>query len=248
MAAYKSCSGVNFFLTAQNGVFTFSDNSGYNQPISGTFTQIVTGVTNTAIRGIAFAPGTTPPGPIVASIGLTVNPTCHGSSNGAILLNVSGGGTSSYSYAWSDGSVTTQNRNNLAAGIYKVTVTGAGCSATAADTLVQPAGLTLDSTVTNVSCNGGSNGSIVLNPGGGASPYTWAPSNLSALSAGTYDITVSDANSCSTTAAITIGQPSAISITDTLTNLACSGGGNTGAVSIGVSGEPRAIPICGAIT
>ena len=47
---------------------------------------------------------------------------------------------------------------------------------------------------------------------------------------------MTDANSCSTTFLAYVNQPAVITITDTVTNLACSGGGNTGAINIGVSG------------
>ncbi|WP_329807237.1 T9SS type A sorting domain-containing protein, partial [Flavobacterium facile] len=78
---------------------------------------------------------------------------------------------------------------------------------------------------TNVSCNGGSNGSASVTPSGGAGGYTysWSPSGGTAatatgLSAGTYTVTVTDANSCITTRNFTITQPVAVNTSVTLTS------------------------------
>ncbi len=75
---------------------------------------------------------------------------------------------------------------------------------------------------TDVSCNGGSNGSATVTVSGGNPPYTyfWFPSGGSSASiagqpAGTYTCTVTDASSQTTTAIVAIGQPAALSATST---------------------------------
>jgi hypothetical protein len=84
--------------------------------------------------------------------------------------------------------------------------------------------------VTNATCNGGSNGSIILTVVGGTSPYTYLWSNtattkdLSGVVAGTYSVTITDANGCSASNTATITQPAAITITtNTITNPVCFG-------------------------
>jgi hypothetical protein len=78
-------------------------------------------------------------------------------------------------------------------------------------------------TQTNVSCNGGSTGSATVSVSGGTSGYTysWSPSGgtaatASGLAAGTYTCTITDANSCTTTASVTITQPTVIDFTTTV--------------------------------
>ena len=240
ITGYASCTGVNLFISGQGGVFSLSDNSGYNQPISGSLTSLITPATNTVIRGIAFAPGTTPPAPLQASLTPT-NVTCNGAANGAIATTTAGG-TTPYAYNWGN-SVTTQNRSGLSPGNYTVTVTDAGgCSATASAAITQPSVLTISASAVNVTCNGGTNGSVNVTVSGGTPSYTYnwtngaTSQNLSTLSANTYTVTVSDNHLCSASASASVTAPAAINIAPTVTNLPCSGGGNTGAVNINVTG------------
>ena len=169
------------------------------------------------------------------------NVTCLG-NDGSIDLTPAGG-TSPYSYNWNTGA-TTQDLTGLGAGIYTVTITDAnGCSSTGSITLTQSSTLTLAATLSsyngnNISCNGISDGSIDLTVTGGAAPFTYSWSNgattqdLSSLGAGTYTVTVTDANNCSTTATSTITQPSPLTsptVSSTYNggyNIACSGSVN----------------------
>ncbi|MBK6996383.1 MAG: SprB repeat-containing protein [Lewinellaceae bacterium] len=83
------------------------------------------------------------------------------------------GGTSPYTYNWGGG-VTTQDRTNLAAGTYTVTVTDANsCTATKSVTITEPPVLALSETNVNVLCFGNSTGSIDLTVTGGTSLYTY---------------------------------------------------------------------------
>ncbi len=153
-----------------------------------------------------------------------VNVLCNGNSTGSIDLTVTGG-TSPYTYAWSN-SATTQDISNLAAGTFTVTVTDANaCTAVISTTITQPSALALSSTQVNVLCNGNATGSIDLTVSGGTSPYTYAWSNsattqdISNLTAGTYTVTVTDANACTKTLSATITQPSALTLSKTRVNV-----------------------------
>jgi hypothetical protein len=76
----------------------------------------------------------------------------------------------------------------------------------------------------NVSCNGAADGQAVVSATGGAFPYTFAWSDgqtttfASGLAAGTYSVTVTDANGCEGTAAVTLTEPDPISVTFTTMN------------------------------
>jgi hypothetical protein len=238
LTGLRSCSSTQLFLTAQNAIYSFIDTGGYNEPLTGSLNQLGTSSANTAIRGIAFAPGTSAAG-LKASISAATNVSCNGGDNGLIVASVSGG-ASPFTYKWNNGA-TSLDINGLVAGNYALTVTDTlGCSATVAATIQQPLILGATDTIQNVSCYKGSNGSIKLAATGGTPPYTFngGGSIISNLTAGTYNITVTDSNNCTAGIAAIVGQSSQIIITDSVTNLPCTGG-DSGVIRIyAVGGVP----------
>src|SRR6185436_7183705 len=87
--------------------------------------------------------------------------------------------------------------------------------------------------VTNVSCNGGSNGSVVITPSGGTFPYSITPSQTN-LAAGSYNFTVTDANGCTLVVPITISEPTAIFASASSINSSC--GNSNGAINLSAGG------------
>lgn len=90
--------------------------------------------------------------------------------------------------------------------------------------------ITITSTVTNVSCFGGSNGtaSITATGGSGAYTYTWLPTNtnfdvITGLAAGTYTVHVEDAVANTSSLVITVTEPALLTATLTTTNPTCNG-------------------------
>ena len=159
-----------------------------------------------------------------------VNVLCFGNNTGSINLSVSGG-TSPYTYSWSN-SATTQDIQNLIAGIYNVSVTDAnGCIAVMSINVTQPAfPLTVGYTVTNVSCFGYTDGAIDVTPQGGTGPFTyfWTTGqftqDLNNIPPGQYIIAITDANNCVSAAQITVTQPLApLSATITQVPVSCYG-------------------------
>jgi hypothetical protein len=150
------------------------------------------------------------------SLNLTATPgtiTCNGGTTSVTLAAT--GGTSPYTY----GGTTT----NLTAGTYNFTVTdAAGCSAATTITITQPPPITTTQAVTNVTCNGASNGSVVITPAGGTPGYTITPAQTG-LAAGTYTFTVTDSKGCTATTSVTITQPPLITTTQAVTNVTCNG-------------------------
>lgn len=167
---------------------------------------------------------------------------CNGASTGSINLAIAGG-TPGYTYAWSDGAATSQNRTNLAAGNYRVTVTDAsGCTASALINIGQGSAISISGSAQNARCNGGTSGAITLNVNGGAGgyTYTWSgglPSqkDQTNLAPGTYNVTVTDASLCTRTASFTVGQPTALAASGTTVNASCFGAAN-GSVNLTVGG------------
>ncbi|MCB9189962.1 MAG: T9SS type A sorting domain-containing protein [Flavobacteriales bacterium] len=131
----------------------------------------------------------------------TVSPTCYEGNNGSIALSVSGG-VAPYTYDWSTGH-TTQNVSNLVAGYYDVTVTDAtGCAVVQLISLADALPLDISGYTTTPSTCGNNDGSITVNPTGGAGGYTYlwnagaTTATISGIAAGTYECIVYDANGC----------------------------------------------------
>jgi SprB repeat len=168
------------------------------------------------------------------------NPLCNGSTDGAVDLSVTSG-SPGYTYLWSTAD-TTQDLSGLNSGSYIVTVTDQlGCAVSDTVTLTDPPMLAASYTLTDPLCNGGSDGMIDLTPSGGTPGYgyLWSTGDttedVSALMAGSYLLTLSDLNGCSINDTVTIGEPSAISILDSLTMPSCFAGTN-GIISVNPSG------------
>lgn len=168
--------------------------------------------------------------------------SCYGGNNGIAIATPSGG-VSPYTYSWSNGA-NTATANNLVAGTYTITATDAnGCTATSSTTVTQPnASLSTSSTKTDVNCFGQTTGVINVVASGGTSPYTylWNNGNTTAsinnIAAGSYAVTVTDANGCTSTSSVIISQPlAALNVTHSLTHVNCFNQ-NTGAINTNVTG------------
>jgi gliding motility-associated-like protein len=170
-----------------------------------------------------------------------VTPANCGVSNGAATIAVTGG-TGTYTYNWLPTGGSGLTANSIPAGVYTVNVQDQnGCTASANVVVTNVGGPTVSiSNTTNVSCFGGNNGSATVTAIGGTTPYTyaWTPSGGSGatatgLSAGTYVAAVTDASGCISSATATITAPTAIVITETITNDDCAnlGSGQISAVA-----------------
>ncbi len=202
---------------------------------AGTYVVTVTDAAN--CKSISNVTITQPSAILVAST--QTGAACF-SGNGSAYVTVSGG-VPTYVYNWSSGSTTSVSGSVAAAG-YTLTVTDANtCSVTTVVTITQPAVLGITFTTTEVSCKGGSNGSLTAMVTGGSPGYTylWTNSDKSAtaggLVAGGYTVTVTDINSCTNTASGTITEPAALTVNVSATPPSCNGG-NDGTVSASGSG------------
>lgn len=158
-----------------------------------------------------------PLGPLTISSATTTNPTCNGMANGSIDLIVMGG-TWPYTFNWSHGA-TDEDVYLLPAGTYNITITdNQGCVLNGSYTLTEPPLLQIEANTKDLLCYGLSNGYIEVTVNGGVAPYQYVWSNgsmqedLTEVGAGTYTLTVFDANMCNISDTYTIYSPDPIVI------------------------------------
>ena len=157
--------------------------------------------------------------------------SCNGGSDGVANVTASGG-TSPYSYIWSNGS-TDEQLNGVPAGTYNVTVTdNNNCTSVSSVAISEPAtGVSVSVTsVADPDCEGTTTGSITASAAGGVGPYMYLWSDgqtgatASGLSAGTYVVTATDANGCTASVSQLLVDPTGITATIvSSTNLSCFG-------------------------
>ncbi len=242
-----------------NGTITVSTTGGlppytytWNNPTIGNTpnaTGLGTGTYTVTVSDAINCTGTatvtlTSPNTISPTTSVT-NVACFGELTGIATVTLTGG-TTPYSYDWSNAG-TTATINNLPAGTYTVTVTDAvGCAATTSAVITQPAtGMTASALGSNIACSGGTDGSIALVVNLGVAPYTFqwtngggTTQNPTGLTPGTYDVVITDATGCTASASATITAPPLLGATSTIQNIACNGNTNGGITVVPSGGTP----------
>jgi gliding motility-associated-like protein len=150
-----------------------------------------------------------------------------------------------WTYSWIPTAPNSATITNLTPGGYTLTLKdGNGCTHTNTTTIIEPASMTATINSTPINCNGGISGATV-NVGGGspAYSYTWLPtpgtnSFVNNIVAGSYSVTIKDANNCSITKQITITEPSAIQANISVAHVSCNSFSNGAATSAPSGGTP----------
>jgi gliding motility-associated-like protein len=225
-----------------------------NNLVAGTYTVTATDLNSCSATSTVTI---TEPTALGVSVTAQTNVSCNGGNNGDATA-LANGGTTVYSYSWNTSPAqATATASNLAAGTYTVTATDLNsCSATATVTITEPNALNiaLDSK-SDPSCTGDSDGTIytIASGGTGAYTYVWNPTVSTADSAlnlpgGSYDITVTDANSCSQLLTVVITDPPLLDVNAAASiNSICRGltsslnaaaTGGTGSISYSWSNGP----------
>ena len=194
----------------------------------------------------------TQPSPLIVDY-VKADVDCFGSATGSIELIVSGGTGVTYSYVWTRDGVpfggNTGDLLNLSSGVYSVVLTDSNsCTASTTVTITQPAsGLSATVLPDSVSCFGGADGQLTLTVEGGTGPYSYAwtgsggftatTKDISGLSAGTYNVTITDAKNCSLPlTGLEVTQPAALAIVSAVPSPVSCFGDSTGSISLSVSG------------
>lgn len=177
-------------------------------------------------------------------VDITIEPTsCFGGNDGKITVSVSGG-TPPYDFQWSDGGPNVNFRNDLIAGTYSLTVTDqGGCTEIRDNSLIvaDPSPIIVTPAIVDVSCAGGTDGSIsvVATGGGGGHDFAWSNNQsgpvITNLAAGLYIVTTTDASNCSVIDTFQVIQPQPIVTNVGGKNVNCFGG-SSGSATVGASG------------
>ncbi|MDQ3049914.1 MAG: PKD domain-containing protein [Bacteroidota bacterium] len=211
-----------------NGV-TFQPASIFNNLAPGVYNILVTDANGCTVTTTASL---TEPAAILTSVANTAT-LCNGGNDGTATITVLGGITP-YTYSWSNGATGQPVTGNLSAGTYTVTVTdGNGCSTSATTLITEPDSITVQGFTTNISCNGFTDGAILLATTGGTAPYIYSWNTMALaghdnnnIAAGTYIVSITDANGCTSSQTYSITEPSAIILTASATAVSCFGDNN----------------------
>lgn len=161
---------------------------------------------------------------------------CGDACNGTAVAMV-GGTVGPVEYTWSPppgGGQGTSSVDGLCPGLYSLHVldTATGCETQVTFTIVQPFGVMATPHVTDVSCAGSCDGSVQVDVTGGIGQlgFVWTPevngqgtANATDLCPGIYSLLITDAGGCDTTLTMTVGEPTLLSATETITQSSCGG-------------------------
>ncbi len=142
---------------------------------------------------------------------------CFGTPTGGLTVSeVVGPGPAPYTLTWGAGArfASGPTITDRAAGRYTLSITdAAGCTLDTVLTIPGPALLRVKNQVAPITCFDAGDGAVAATAEGGSPPYsyTWSDGSVSpaltGLGPGTYTLTVTDANTCSTTTSATLDNP-----------------------------------------
>ncbi len=178
---------------------------------------------------------------------LAVSPVlCAGDSTGALTASVQGA-LAPLQYLWNTGASADSQLLQLPAGTYGLIVRDSlGCADTITAVITEPAPLDVQLTPTDyngfgVPCAGATDGTISTTAAGGVFPYTyeWLPvgsgPNPTNLPPGTYALTLTDANNCTTEAVVGLIEPLPLQLLLTPQDERCPGTAN-GSIAVRIEG------------
>ncbi|PHQ79712.1 MAG: hypothetical protein COB65_12255 [Thalassobium sp.] len=259
---FGNCNGsVN--ITTTGGTAPLSFDMGLGAQTDSAFTALCGGPFNVTVTDnnnctFVVAVNIIEPTALTATASTVSNVTGAGLCDGEVIVAV-GGGTTPYVFDWSGAGLTPNaiSTDSLCSGSYCVDVTDSlGCTVNTCTPVTEPGAIIITSIDVMVDCFANCNGTISATMNGGVTPYVYAwtgPNgftsaleDLTALCAGTYDLTLTDSNGIQATYQTTITEPTAlvpgITSTDALCNGVCAGTedltitGGTGAMTIAWTG------------
>ncbi|MTB51609.1 cohesin domain-containing protein [Lewinella sp. W8] len=171
--------------------------------------------------------------------------SCPDGNDGRIVIDISGQGEFTYEFILNDAIVGVDSvLNDAAPGTYTITVLDeGGCEIVSTVELTAPSAITLEGSLTGLSCDDSQDGAIEVTATGGVSPYTFAWSNgaassrIQSLRGGTYGLTVTDANGCTMEGSYTLEAPEPLAVTFEATDATDGCNGSIRILPLGGSGN-----------
>ncbi|MEP4373695.1 MAG: gliding motility-associated C-terminal domain-containing protein, partial [Algoriphagus sp.] len=207
---------------------------------AGTYTVEITDATGTMhVERIVVQP----PYPLILEPLQKIDATCGSGNDGSAKIKVKIGRGEPYQISWSNGLKDTWEANNLAPGVYSVTVADKfNCDVTTTfEIKAASEGIQVTESIQDLGCSGQNNGSIKLALNGGQAPFTYQWSNgatskdLLNIAAGSYSVLIKDQTGCSYQAAYVVKASTALGIKETIKSESCAGAGN-GEIQLSVQG------------
>jgi gliding motility-associated-like protein len=222
---------VNFTCSAPACITQWTDVDGnvlaanstsLNGLCAGTYTAQVTNANGC----VSLADAIVTPSTIIIPNLSTTPATCTGVCDATATVGPVGG-VAPYTYTWDPapgGGQGTPHATGLCAGVHTVLIADAsGCDTTVNVLILEPAPIDQHAVITDATCNGTCNGSIVVTPSGGTGPYTffWTPvptngqgsNGAFGLCAGDHTLRVTDANGCTLERIWTVAEPTPLALT-----------------------------------
>jgi len=242
---FGNCLGTA--TVSANGIapysYAWSGNPSQNETASnlcaGTYTVTVTDGNNcTSETSVTI----NQPPQLLASFTSVQHPVCDGIGYGSATVYPTGG-TTPYTYSWSNGGGSNATNNTCFTGQNYVTITdNNGCQRVDSVFMTSPSDLTSSlSNVVHISCYGFCDGEIHASVSLGTPPYSYLWSNdststsITELCQGVYTLTVIDANNCVTHQYQYIYEPPELLVTTQISEeIKCFG--ETGSVSASAIG------------
>lgn len=242
-ACFGTSTGSIFATSDGTAPFTYDWSDGQTSETASGLAAGSYTVTVTDVNGCSASQSFTVTEPTMLTVSATGSTVTCSSGAGHVTAMVSGG-TPAYNYNWnSSPSQGTSTATGLDPGVYTVTVTDANqCMASATATVNASDPILASLTVNAATCNA-NDGSIIVNVTSGTAPftYTWNPlvSNSNAangLTPGLYEVTVADANGCSTTLNGVVNASGISAFVVSQTDATCSNSENGSATVAGSGG------------
>lgn len=239
---------VNVSASGGAGFFVYSINNGVSYQSGSTFNNLSAGSYTVIIKDAANCSTTknfviTEPSPIHVNSSV-LNVSCYGANDGEIAV-VATGGVSPFLYSISQGSFSSNGLFDSLPGdlFYLIQVKDANnCIINVYRFVNEPALINLAADISDVTCAGGDNGSILVSVTGGYAPYVfeWSNQTIGALNAnltaGTYILTVTDHNGCDGSQIYVVDEPNSPLIINANISDASSITSANGAIDITVTG------------
>ena len=235
-------------------IFTWSGPNGYTsneEDIFGLFAgEYVLVVSDSFGCEFDFTYTLTQPDDLIINY-ITTNNTCYESNDGTITLDIQGGipfdnPDEPYEIYWPDFFGNGPMQTNLSAQVYEVIVTDVnGCEETEFIEIFEAPIFTINPVLTNITCFGENDGSIILNIEGGVGQYTvtWddcpeCGDERYNLLPGNYSVTIEDesGNNCTVEQDFIIVEPQELILNAVITNPLDCDNVNSGSIDLQVIG------------